>query len=507
MSDLAIKNEPENHQGYLLRANSLQKLKRNEEAEEPYLRALELDEESMDLILIIAKYYVSLPGGREKAEPWLWKGLEKYPTRAMRTSLARFLSADPKRFDEAEAMFKEALATEPRPDDYAKGFINIAQFYLSNGRNELGVKALEDGTKENPDSTELHFILANYHRINGNLEEAERLIRHASTIDPTDPTAFLVLSSFLGGKEDIEGALLAADDALAADPENTDAKLRRAEILVDIGFREASAAAESVDAEPINELTKKSENINEGLKLADEILTASPFHPQAEFVRGKAYLARGDVAKGIEGFRAAAEGRPDWPQAHFALGSALASINEPRLARVEIARALELDPRMHQARRILASIHQALGEHEYAIEQGSRFLQSQPENNEARIMVAQSLIRLGKRDQALRELNKVPLDQQDMGVLFALGRLNASLGNSDASRSYLLKVLEQSPHNEKVLRSLFHVDSDTEYYVNTRQRILDAAAALPDNGDLIQLEAMVKFIDRDLEGAEAGFKR
>ncbi|MGK0485440.1 MAG: tetratricopeptide (TPR) repeat protein [Myxococcota bacterium] len=152
-------------------------------------------------------------------------------------------------------------------------------------------------------------------------------------------------------------------------------------------------------------------------------------------------------------------------------------------------------------------MHQALGEHEYAIEQGSRFLQSQPENNEARIMVAQSLIRLGKRDQALRELNKVPLDQQDMGVLFALGRLNASLGNSDASRSYLLKVLEQSPHNEKVLRSLFHVDSDTEYYANTRQRILDAAAALPDNGDLIQLEAMVKFIDRDLEGAEAGFKR
>jgi len=38
---------------------------------------------------------------------------------------------------------------------------------LSNGRNELGVKALEEGTKENPDSTELNFILANYYRING----------------------------------------------------------------------------------------------------------------------------------------------------------------------------------------------------------------------------------------------------------------------------------------------------------------------------------------------------
>ena len=105
----------------------------------------------------------------------------------------------------------------------------------------------------------------------------------------------------------MQGALQAADDALAADSENTDAKLRRAELLVDIGFRAVTAEVEAGNAEPINELAKNSETINEGLKLADEILTASPFHPQAEFVRGKAYLARGDVPKGIEGFRAAAE--------------------------------------------------------------------------------------------------------------------------------------------------------------------------------------------------------
>lgn len=507
MGELALKNEPENHQGYLLLAHALQKLKRDPEAEEHYLRAVELDMQA-DTMRTVAMYYAGLPDGREKAEPWFWKSVEKYPVFKTRMDLARFLAQDPKRADEAEAMFREAIGSKPPPSFLWRGYIDLAQFYLTNGRDEEGVATLEEGAERFPEESELYFILANYHRIHNNLEEAERLIRHASTIDPTDATPFLVLSSFLGGRDDVAGALEAADKALAADPENVDAKLRRAELLVDTGFREASEQANATPGTSSVDLANESAKINEGLALVDSILATTPFHPQAEFVRGKAYLARGDAAKGIEGFRAAAEGRPDWAQAHFALGSALASTNEPRLARVEIARALELDPGMHQARRILASIHQTLGEHEYAIEQGNRFLQVRPQNNETRVLVAQSLIRLGKREQALRELNKVPTDQRDAGVLFALGRVNASIGEVDRARDYLMQVLKVSPNNQRVLRTLFRLDRESkEHYPGTRQLVLDAAAANPEDGDLVQLEAMVKFIDGDLEGAEAGFNR
>ena len=506
MGELARKNAPENHQTYLLLANALQKLKREAEAEEYYLKAVGIVSDSVT-IRTVARYYLTQPEGRTKAEPWFWKGVEMFPDFRTRTDLARFLARDPKRFDEAEAMFKEALATEPRPPDLDRGYINLAQFYLENGKNELGVETLNTGAEEIPDATEIYFILANYHRINGNLEEAEKLIRHAATIDPTDATPYLVLSSFLGGFDNVEGALEAAVAALAADPDNVDAKLRRAELLVDIGFREANEEAQGDPTRTSDEIAKESENIIAGLALVDDILASTPFHPQAEFVRGKAYLAQGNAAKGIEGFRAAAQGRPDWAQAHFALGSALASTNEPRLARVEIARALELDPGMHQARRILASIHQALGEHEYAIEQGNRFLQMRPENNETRVLVAQSLIRLGKRDQALRELNKVPTDQRDAGILFALGRLHASMGEAAQARTYMLQVLDEQPNNERVLRSLFRIDRGNEAdYAVTRQMVLDAAEENPESGDLVQLRGMVKFIDGDLEAAEADFK-
>ena len=508
MGKASVELEPDNYQGYVLTGKALDKLKRQAESEEYYLKAVELDSENFDTVLTLASYYAGLPDGRPKAEPWFWKGVEQFPGYRSRANLAKFLVLDPERAGEAEKMFKEAIDSASQPENIEDGYTNLAKFYFAQNDADNAVVTLTKGSEVLPDSTNLLFMLATYYRVNGNYPEAESLIRKATEIDVNDPTPFLVLSSFLGGRDDLEGALEAAEKALAADSESPDARLRRAEILVDMGFREASAEAKTTPDEDLATLSEANPKIREGLGVVEEILAATPFQPQAEFVRGKAYLAKGDSDKGIEAFRAAAEGRPDWAQAHFALGSALASTGQSSLARVEIARALELDPGMHQARRVLASIHQALGEHEYAIEQGNRYLQFRPDSNETRVLVAQSLIRIGRRAEALRELNKVPADQRDAGVLFALGRVHANLGEADKSRGYLMQVLEKSPHNQKVLRTLFKLDrGNEENYAQTRQLILDAAEANPNDGNIVQLDGMVKFIDGDLEGAEAGFKR
>ncbi|MBW2292539.1 MAG: tetratricopeptide repeat protein [Deltaproteobacteria bacterium] len=505
----AVEGEPENKQGYYLTGKALERLDRRPEAEEYYLKAYSLDSEDWGGLLTVASYYASMPdGGREKAEPWYWKGVEKFRNFQARTALARFLVQDPARTDEAEVQFKEALEQNRHDANLEEGHMNLARFYFSTDRGEDGVAILEKGIELVPDSSSIIFMLATYYRIEGDFDRAEALIRQAAEIDPTDSRPYLVLSSFLGGRDDLDGALAAAEKALEVDPESADTKLRRAELLVDLGFREASAAASET---PEDDLAAKSEanpKIREGLRIVDEILVETPFQPQAEFVRGKANLAKGDSQKGIEAFRAAAEGRPDWAQAHFALGSALASEEQFSLARVEIARALELDPGIHQARLLLASIHQALSEHEYAIEQGRRYLRIFPNDNATRVLVAQSLIRLGKHDLALKELNAVPADQYDVGILFALGRVHASLGNPAKAREYLMRVLEAAPHNQKVLRTLFKIDrSDSEDFAETKKLIMEAAKANADDGKTVQLHGMVLFADGDFEGAEAAFVR
>lgn len=512
MGDLAIENEPENHQGYILRGKALQLLKRDLEAEPDYLKAVEIDDDP-DTIGTVAAYYASLEDGREKAEPWFWKAVELYPDNYRAHSLlAQFLMRDPARGEEAEQMFRAALETKPDNEDRVEdGYANLARFYFDRNRTEDGEATLRAGAERLPESTMLRFMLATFYRVEGNYEAAESVLRKTTQIDPEDPTPFLVLSSFLGGLERLEDALEAADSALAVAPDNTDARLRRAEILVDLGFHAANAEAIQRGTE-LSVLAADEPQIREGLEIVEAILAETPFQPQAEFVRGKAYLARGDRERGIESFRAASEGRPDWAQAHFALGSALAAVGEASMARVQVARALELDPGMHQARRVLATIHQTLGEHEYAIEQANRFMQINPDDNAMRVLVAQSLIKLGRREAALKELNKVPADQRDAGVEFALGRVLANLGQPEVARGHLLRVLEASPNNQKVLRSLFRLDQIPgggmlKTYPETRALIVAAAEAEPEDGDLAQLLGMVQFTDGDLEAAEKSFVR
>ncbi|MDP6981331.1 MAG: tetratricopeptide repeat protein, partial [Myxococcota bacterium] len=494
MGDLAIKNEPENPQGYILRGKALQLLKREGEAEEFYLKAVEIDG-GLDNLATIASYYASLPDGRQKAEPWFWKAIEQFPRNFRAHSLlARFLMQDPAREAEAEDMFKAALATSPAEGDKREeGYANLARFYLDRNRTEDGEAILREGVEAMPASTLLRFMLATYYRVEGNYEESEKILRAVTEIDPQDPAPFLVLSSFMGGQDNLEEALAAADSALAIAPDNVEARLRRAEILVDVGFRAASAESASGGG-TLAELSDNSPEITEGLQIVEAILAETPFHPQAEFVRGKAYLAKADSQKGIEAFGAAVEGRPDWAQAHFALGSARVSIGEASRARVSVARALELDPGMHQARRVLATIHQTLGEHEYSIEQANRYLQINPDDSEMRVLIAQSLIKLGRREAALKELNKVPADQRDAGVEFALGRVLANLGQPAEARGHLLRVLDTSPHNHKVLRTLFRLDRGNEStYPQTRDLIVAASTEQPNEANLIQLLGMVQF--------------
>ncbi len=508
MAEQAIEAEPENHQGYLLQGKALQALKRDEDAEASYLKAVELTEDLTN-ISTLAAYYAGLEDGREKAEPWYWKLVEKFPDDYRAYSmLALFLTVDPAREAESEQMFKSAIANGSEDEDQMQeGYANLARFYFDRGRPEVGEATLREGAEKLPESTVLRFMLATYYQFQGDFEQAEATLRSTIEIDPQDPNPYLVLSHYLGGQQKLEAALEVAEQAVAVAPESQDAQLRRAELLVDIGFRAASAASQEGKG-TLADLSEQNEKIRDGLQIVENLLAETPFQPQAEFVRGKAYLARGDSQKGIEAFRAAAEGRPDWAQAQYALGSAQATIGEHSLARVQVARALELDPSMHQARRVLATIHQALGEHEYAIEQGNLFLQVSPGDNEIRVLVAQSLIKLGRREAALKELNKVPSDQRDAAVEFAIGRTLASIGDPDTARSHLLKVLETSPHNQKVLRSLFRLDRGNEKnYAQTRDLIAAAVEARPDDSDLIQLAGMVQFTDGDLEAAEKSFIR
>ena len=498
-ADAIIEIDPENATGYLLRAQAQMALEQSEEAEASLLEAVELEPEDDAYRMGLALYY-GATDQPDKAEKQIREMLARDPKPGSWTALGRLLANDGSRDAEAEAAFEAAVerASQPTEDgeqspQLAGTYRNLAGFYVSRGRLDDAAATIEEGVEKveaERDKLEFMYSLARSYRSQGDATRADALLERASEMAVDDPGPYLTMSLARARDGDFQGALEAAESALALDPGSLAARLRRAELLVDIGYRE-----------------KSDDKIAEGRQIAEQVLAENPTIPEALFVRAKIDLATGDPEAAVDTLRAAIDARPDWAQAHFVLGSALALTGEKQRARSELARAVELEPGLVEARSFLTRLHAELGEHEYAIEQGRTYLNQRPDDDGMRIVVAQSLVRLGKVDDAAEMLNRIPEERRGLEAFFAIGRIQLVRRELDAARENLLKANAARPHNAKVLSSLLSLDRAEGKLSQSIERIDDAVAAEPENGALRRLKGTVALLTNDLAQAEVSFKK
>jgi tetratricopeptide (TPR) repeat protein len=487
-TDEVVAADPSMVTAYLVRAQALEALKRPEEALEALEKAHELDPDHDAALLMLANFHVQR-GDREAAEPLFRHRVDADPSYQTYTALAGFLARDRDRTDEAEEAYKKALELS-QGDERVPAYSQLAGLYFRNDRFDDAVALLDEGIAKEEDALDLIYLEARFYQSRGMTEKADALIEQATQEQPDNPRPYLILSAYRGRKGDAEGALAAAEKAVEVDPENQRALLRKAEVLVEIGFRD-----------------KLSDKIAEGRAIADKILADEPSHPGALFVKAKIDLAEKRTDDAITSLRAAIDARPDWAQAHFVLGTALVLQGDRTAARTELARALEIDPSLQEAHRVLAQVHAGLGEHEYAVEEGRRFLRERPDATEMRILVAQSLVLLGKTDEALQELEMIPQDERGPETHFAFGRIYMGLGQFDKARQELELAASASPYHPEILRSLLQLDRRENRFPESVARIDAAVAASPDDARLRRLRGVVALMQGDGEAAEASFKK
>ncbi len=491
-AEKTIELDPTKASAYILLGQSLERLERETEAEAQYLKAIEVDPNEGPYRLVAAGYYVR-QGDREKAEPMLQRFVEEDPGFLSYSSLARFLARDRSRVAEVTVAFKRAieLATEEKK---AAAIQNLANYYFVLDRRDETLALLQSGIDDESMPPEgkldLTYLLARFHRTLGNTAAADELVEAAAVAQPNDVKPHLILSAYRGRKGDLEGALAAAEAVLAIDPENSKGLLRKAELLIDLGYR-----------------GKDQPRIDEGRAIVRAVLEKEPTSPDALFVQGKAALAVDDSEAAVRSLRAALDTRPNWAQAHFVLGSALALRGETSSARAEVAQAVELEPSLMEARRMLAKLHAGLGEHEYAVEQGHVYLEANPEDAKTRILVAQSLVRIGRREQAMAELDHIPESAWSTEVLYARARLLIGQGDQDAARKLLVRAADLSPNHPEILGALIGLDRGTPRLDGSKQLVEAAVADEPENAELARLQGGLALITGDLKLAEESLQR
>ena len=506
-ADLVIEGDPTLPAGYLMRGQALDAMKRPDEALEAIRKAVEVKPGDTGALRALA-HGLGQRGLLEEAEQTWTAILAADPSYENYTNYAGFIRRyfRKTRLEDSEAALEKAIAAAKEEQKVA-AYAQLANFFYTTQREDRSVEALQKGIAEVKDKVSLIHILARLERARGHVAEADELVERATREKPDDPAVFLFLADYRASNGDLAAALEAAEKAVALDPTNSDAQLRKAEILIELGYRKS-----------------RDGGIEEGQAIVSEVLAREPSNAAALFVDAKVKVTRGEVADATTSLRAALDARPDWADARYLLGATLYDQKQYTEARAELARALDLQPGLADANMVLARVHDRLGEHEYAVEVGRRYLQQRPDDFALHLLVAQNLVSLQKLDEALAELSGIPEEKRTPEIEYALGRIYLGKGQGDRAREHLLAANQELPSQADVLENLLDLDrrerieaaaSKDAVRIAAAQasfdasisRIKSAVEARPNDPRLIQLAGVAAVSENRLEDAEVAFRK
>jgi len=488
-ADAVLKLRPKEWRAQIQRARALQALHRPQEAGESLRLATEAAPNEAAPRLLYANH-LRVYGKAADAEAQFRKLTEQDPKGFTGwAALAAFLSTQKGRDAEALAAYHTAVE-RATPEKLNIAYSALASFLMSRGRNDEAEQTLRDGVAAAPDDVDLIYTLARFYHATGRRKQADEMIQKATQARPHDVKPLLLLSAYRAANDDLDGALAAAEQATQVAPEDTSARLRKAEVLVDIGYRR-----------------KQPEKVAAGRAVVQAVLAKQPGEPRALFVEAKIDLAQGKNAEAEASLRQALDKRPDWPQAHFLLGSALFIAGDRTGARSEVARALELDGSLLAAQKMMFRIHASLGDHQLAVETGRKVLARTPDDDKLRVEVAQSLVRLRRLDAARKELLKIPEARRGAEAWYAIGRVQRLQGNAAAAYAALKQAQEKDPGRYEVLHALFLLDAPAGRLADSQQRVAAALETHPDDARLTRLQGEMLLVAGEREEAEKQLRR
>lgn len=489
--DLVLKADPCNPQAQLVRGQALDSLDRRDEALDAYRKAHECDPEHRNALRALGKA-LFLREILDESEEVYRKLTVAHPSFESYSSLARVLRRQgPDRNEEQEAALEMALEVAEGEERLAAR-TQLASFLIRLERKDEAFALLESGleTEDEETRTQLLYILASLYRSEGNLAKADELIERSATDSPDDARVHMVLSAYRARNGDLDGALLAADRAVELAPDDKRAKLQKAEVLMELGYR-----------------GDRETGVEEARVILDGVLEAEPTNPNALFAQGKLRLGGGDVTGAITSIEAALESRPQWPQAYYLLGLCHASNKDYAEARNNLTRALEINAGLLDAKQVLAQVHYRLEEWQACVDRGRQYLKEKPDDKRTRLFVAQSLVRLGRIEEAEKELVEIPEEQRDSEVLYALGRIQLGRKNFEAARELLVAADAKMPGNHEILESLIQLDLAEGRKEEAKQRLAAAVEADPDNAEVQLLVGRFARADQRLDDALAAFQK
>jgi len=255
------------------------------------------------------------------------------------------------RLAEAEAIYRQILATEPHHAD-ALHFLGAIAHQA--GRNDVAVELIRKAVALKPNYPQAHYHLGIALREQGQLDEAVAAYRQAVTLQFNFVEAYSNLGIALREKGQIGEAIAACRQAIALNANYAEAHNNLGVALKDLG------------------------QLTEAVSAYRKAVALKPNSPEVHCNLGIALREQGKLDEAVAAYRHAIRLQPDFAEAHHKLGIALSDKGQLDEAIAAYRQAIALKPDHFEAHGNLGNCYKDTGRLDEAIAAYRRASELQP---------------------------------------------------------------------------------------------------------------------------------
>lgn len=405
--------------GMQLNLGALQFARGNrDEAEAAMRKAVELAPDSAESHLGLAGFNWAT-GRIAEAQEEYRKALALNPTDTKTNRAVAFFFMGSNRPSEAEGYFKAALQSKE-----ARAYQDLADYYASQRRWDDSIQTLTNAPPPINTSVEARTRIAVVHYLAGRRAEARKELDEASIAFPQHAVVLALKAHVLLEERDLNGALEAANAAVAADRRSTRARYAQGKALMAIGDDE------------------------EGRKSFIELLKLEPSSAEAKIEISRMHLARNEIDSAIQYAREAVAAAPAYIDAHLALARALMVRDDDFERATQVLSVLmRMAPKEPAVLVAAGGLAQAKGDKAGAERAFTQAVLADPHSIPARRELIVYFLSAGKADAARAQVREALTLMPDSAETLLLAGRTFSVLSDPAAESFLKRAIELDPQS------------------------------------------------------------
>jgi len=397
--------------------------------------------------------------------------------------------------DAAVEQIQQAIALKPDPAWQA----NLGILQHARGRLDEAEAAFRQGVATGPKSLAVRLALAKFLSGTGRAGEAEGEFQAALSMDPGDAAANQALAAFYVASNrapEAEPLLRKVAERSGA----TSAWFDLADYYAANGRgADALAVLEKLGAAPRTWALAKSKaatllasdgKAGEALRVIDGVIARQPAYSQARVIRARILQAQGQEEEALAEVRQAVKADPRAADAHFLLGSILKRRRDLEGAAAAFNETLRLSPRFVRVQVQLAEVEMQRGNTAAATQLAEQAARLEPGNPEARLIFARGLLARGDLDRAAAATKELTAAFPQVGAVHAQAGLVAlRTGDREGARSSFERALALDALLVEPLAGLAALDQAQGRPERARGRIAERLERTPRSSAVLVLAA------------------